>query len=1284
MPRVESTMMAAKRSIHRTTCECGRSDVMRYKCWRVCGATILLLIMRTNETLICNSINARNSAADLKQLEGCTVVEGFVKIVLMEHANETDFDDYSFPELREITEFLMVARVRGLRSLGKLFPNLERIGGYRFMDSTNYALVVHEMWSLEDIGLKSLKEITKGSVIIYKNRSLCFVKTINWSLIQNKSDVNKNYMSLNYDPAYCPPCPQCKDGLCWNGADCQINTRERADCHKLCVGGCFDSGPNGCYSCRGLLDPNGNCSDRCPSNTYEFLNRRCITREECITTPLHYDDNGSDEYSDNYIIFEDKCLVDCPSGYMPNRKETDCHPCKAGKCQKLCLGADIKSIEAAKALSGCTHVIGSVNISIKSNNPKATTTELEAHLGSIEEITGCLKVTRSSVTDFNFLRNLTLIRGNAKGGNALIVMENHHLQKLWDWNVKKNLSVLKGRLFFHYNPKLCLEHIDKLMKVIHYEHNVTNFEIERESNGYKFSCYEVAIENITVTSKSFDMLQIHVPYSEIYGTFGAIQFVVYYTKDPFMNLSMFDDLDQCSDHGWKTKDFLIYPNDDYFRNNGFFVDLIDLEPFTLYAFYVTSYNINRKGARSRVNHDKTLPSTPSELAQLQAFSNASNTITLQWLPPNCINGKLKEYVVTWFELVEESPLAALRNYCDHPIAYRTPTYPDLHVTTTPQTFAKSNDCCEVENKPTSTIDSFQNLCLREKEMFELIIYRPSDPNTPKSVNKFIFKNSKQHTGNINPKNKTTFESETKQNVIRLSPYSLGTTITGLKNFRDYVISVTACRSTDPDEPYTSETLKCSRREIVIVRTQEDRESDKINGGIQYEVAERSLSIFWNAPQNPNGLLVAFEIHYQTSNVNNPKPTVDCVTFSEYEKNGKRHTITGLSSGEYEFRIRAISLSGGGPFTHFIRFSIEDEILSTSEILLICVLLIIVTALTLFLISYCYRTKPYDNYNVVFAEVNPNYQYIADHFEVERENVEFGRELGVGSFGKVYEGILKPKKTHCAIKTLFENATEQNEQEFLREATVMKSMVDAHHIVKLLGVVSEGRPSLVIMELMELGDLKSYLRKLREIRPLSNATMIKMSIEIADAMAFMEAHKFVHRDLAARNCMVGRDLTIKVGDFGMARDIYETDYYRKMNKGFLPIRWMAPESLKDGEFTSQSDVWSYGVVLWEIVTMAEQPYQGCSNEQVLHEVISGKTLDIPNNCPLSLRSTVRSCWRTKPSSRPSFMHLLFSLEYYHDDDFKQTAYYYTREAEILRKAVWEYVRMENLVDTFQQV
>ncbi|NXE30892.1 IGF1R factor, partial [Ardeotis kori] len=303
-------------------------------------------------------------------------------------------------------------------------------------------------------------------------------------------------------------------------------------------------------------------------------------------------------------------------------------------------------------------------------------------------------------------------------------------------------------------------------------------------------------------------------------------------------------------------------------------------------------------------------------------------------------------------------------------------------------------------------------------------------------------------------------------------------------------------------------------------------------------------------------------------------------------------------------------------------------------------------------------------------------YIPDEWEVSREKITVIRELGQGSFGMVYEGlavglVAEGEETKVALKTVNELATMRERIEFLNEASVMKAF-KCHHVVggrpwgregaqrglathvpphlspqvRLLGVVSQGQPALVIMELMTRGDLKSYLRSLRPdaennpgLPPPSLKDMIQMAGEIADGMAYLNANKFVHRDLAARNCMVSEDFTVKIGDFGMTRDIYETDYYRKGGKGLLPVRWMSPEALKDGIFNTQSDVWSFGVVLWEIATLAEQPYQGMSNEQVLRFVMDNGVLERPENCPDKLHELMGLCWQQNPRQRPSFVQLL---------------------------------------------
>lgn len=310
---------------------------------------------------------------------------------------------------------------------------------------------------------------------------------------------------------------------------------------------------------------------------------------------------------------------------------------------------------------------------------------------------------------------------------------------------------------------------------------------------------------------------------------------------------------------------------------------------------------------------------------------------------------------------------------------------------------------------------------------------------------------------------------------------------------------------------------------------------------------------------------------------------------------------------------------------------------------------------------------------LIASVNPEYVptvYVPDDWEVARSRVELIGEIGQGSFGMVYDGRLYNADGSgpqpCAIKTVNVQAADRDRIEFLNEASVMKAF-NTHHVVKLLGVVSQGQPTLVIMELMKRGDLKSYLRSHRPDNeenprhtPPSLKRILRMAVEISDGMAYLAAKKFVHRDLAARNCMVADDLTVKIGDFGMTRDIYETEYYRKGSKGLLPVRWMAPESLKDGIFTSSSDAWSYGIVLYEMATLASQPYQGLSNDQVLRYVIDGGIMERPENCPDKLYCVMRLCWEHKPSSRPSFLDLVTLLQNDTTTDFQHVSFYHSEE------------------------
>ncbi|TPP62725.1 Insulin receptor [Fasciola gigantica] len=221
----------------------------------------------------------------------------------------------------------------------------------------------------------------------------------------------------------------------------------------------------------------------------------------------------------------------------------------------------------------------------------------------------------------------------------------------------------------------------------------------------------------------------------------------------------------------------------------------------------------------------------------------------------------------------------------------------------------------------------------------------------------------------------------------------------------------------------------------------------------------------------------------------------------------------------------------------------------------------------------------------------------------------------------------------------------------------------HHIVRMLGVVKFEpvwqNPPALVMEWMALGDLASYLRQ-RERRDDCSDGVVKPKLaltwaaEIADGMAFLSRRNLVHRDLAARNCLVDEQLTVKISDFGLARCMSADEYYRRRGQTRLPIRWMAPESLSRSYFTTQSDVWSYGIVLWEIATFAALPYSGFSHEQVISHVTQGGHPDLhdwPARLPSVLHDLMLQCWSFVFSDRPTFMDILDKLDSSLDAPFR---------------------------------
>uniref|UniRef100_A0A8C4FGT1 Tyrosine-protein kinase receptor n=1 Tax=Dicentrarchus labrax TaxID=13489 RepID=A0A8C4FGT1_DICLA len=1232
---------------------------------------------------VCQSKDIRNNVTNLQSLENCTIIEGHLKILLMFKTKTEDFRGLSYPKLRVVTDYVLLFRVYGLDSLSDLFPNLTVIRGSNLF--FNYALVLYEMLQLKEVGLHSLMNITRGAVRIEKNPDLCYLATLDWSKILDS--VGDNFIVANKNERECgdvcpgtaqgqTTCPQNTinghfRGRCWSQNHCQRsklcldNCKHSACslqgqcCHDQCLGGCSEPGnASSCVACRNLQHGN-TCMEKCPPGFYVFRGWRCVSFNFC--------QSGCYEY----VIHNGACIPECPSGYTTiNSTTLTCLPC-AGLCPKLCVGnKTIDSVTSAQALRGCTVLHGNMIIKIRGGNNIAA--ELEASLGQIEEITGYLTVRRAyALVSLSFLRKLRVIRGEHLEGDiyAFYALDNQNLRELWDWS-KHNLTIQRGRTFFHYNSKLCMSEIRKMEEVTGTKERNQKNDIAVRTNGDQASC-ETKLLKFTVIKTTSTMIMLKwepfwpLDFRDLLG------FMVLYKEAPYKNVTEFDGQDACGSNSWAIADVDPPSRSTDSKKADDPGHLIrPLKPWTQYAIMVktqlsASDEHQVHGAKSEIIYIRTNATKPSVPLDPISSSNSSSQIILKWKPPTSPNGNITHYRVICRKQAEDSDLYKF-DYClqGMKLPSRTPTHLDSddeqkwNHTDEPTSGGRCCACPKTDSelkKEQEEIEyrkTFENYL--HNEVFES---RPSRrrrsvgvANATQTLNFLLPTAPGLPFGSTTatPKDEDEDEEGSKVlNTIFCISYRLYFTVSGGR-----------WRHQLPTKNNV-ETQRCTCVKCFPLCLVPTEKADLIPGRVTHEIVTAEapyVLIKWNAPHSPNGLIILYEVFYKK--VGDTEVHTVCVSRPAYLKSGGTKLSPG-QPGNYSVRVRATSLAGNGSFTETTYFFIFQ--------LLRCFL-------------WLYYRQTEGPTGPLIASSNPEYLsandvYVPDEWEVPRDKITVLRELGQGSFGMVYEGIAKDivkgdPDTRVAVKTVNESASLRERIEFLNEASVMKAF-SCHHVVRLLGVVSKGQPTLVVMELMTHGDLKSYLRGLRpdsENNPTGRSPptlkeMIQMAAEIADGMAYLNAKKFVHRDLAARNCMVAEDYTVKIGDFGMTRDIYETDYYRKGGKGLLPVRWMAPESLKDGVFTAHSDCWSFGVVLWEISTLAEQPYQGLSNEQVLKFVMDGGYLDRPDNCPERMHSLMQMCWQYNPKMRPMFHEIIEMLREDLHPSFQEVSFFYSEENKV---------------------
>ncbi|TRZ00640.1 hypothetical protein DNTS_027222 [Danionella cerebrum] len=290
------------------------------------------------------------------------------------------------------------------------------------------------------------------------------------------------------------------------------------------------------------------------------------------------------------------------------------------------------------------------------------------------------------------------------------------------------------------------------------------------------------------------------------------------------------------------------------------------------------------------------------------------------------------------------------------------------------------------------------------------------------------------------------------------------------------------------------------------------------------------------------------------------------------------------------------------------------------------------------------------------------------WELARDRLVLGKPLGEGCFGQVVMGEAmgldkdKPNRiSKVAVKMLKSDATEKDLSDLISEMEMMKMIGKHKNIINLLGACTQDGPLYVIVEFASKGNLREYLRARRPLgmeycynpeqmpaESMSIKDLVSCAFQVARGMEYLASKKSnrikcIHRDLAARNVLVTEDNVMKIADFGLARDVHHIDYYKKTTNGRLPVKWMAPEALFDRIYTHQSDVWSFGVLLWEIFTLGGSPYPGVPVEELFKLLREGHRMDRPSACTPEIYMMMKDCWQAVPTQRPTFKQLVEDLD-----------------------------------------